>query len=181
MNPFEGQLVRLAPLERGSLPDFTRWLRDYDVQRFLGMLPVPMTDDAEAAWFEEAVKHEGTYTFSIRVLADDRLIGNCGLFGFDWKNRFAEFGILIGEKDAWGHGYGTDAARLILRFGFDELNLNRIWLRVYDFNPRAVRAYEKAGYVHEGTYRQALYREGAYHDIHVMSMLRDEWHTQRSG
>ena len=111
----------------------------------------------------------------------DRLIGNCGLFGFDWKNRFAEFGILIGEKDAWGHGYGTDAARLILRFGFDELNLNRVWLRVYDFNPRAGRAYKKAGYVQEGIYRQALYREGAYHDIHVMSVLRDEWQAQRSG
>ena len=87
----------------------------------------------------------------------------------------AELGIMIGEKSYWSQGFGTDALRTLLRFGFDEMNLHRITLLVYDFNERAQAAYNKAGFVEEGRRREALYTEGGYHDIVVMSVLRDEW------
>ncbi len=176
MNLFDGELIRLTPFCREDIPVFTRWFQDYEVQRFIdpGVL-VPHSEEAETAWYERAIKDTDNYHFSIRTLAEDRLIGNCGLFGIEQKNRVATLGILIGEKDHWGKGYGSDAIRVILRFGFQELNLNRIQLDVYDFNPRAIRAYEKVGFVHEGRRRQALFREGVYHDILVLGILRDEW------
>ncbi len=176
MNPFEGELVRLAPISRENLPAFTRWFRDYEVQRFLapGVL-VPITDEAEEEWYEQASRPGESYHFSIRTLADDELIGNCGLIGIDHKNGGASLGLYIGEKEQWDKGFGTDATRLILRFAFNELNLHRVQLQVYEYNPRAVRVYEKVGFVHEGVRRQALFREGQYHDVRLMAILRDEW------
>lgn len=177
MDIFRGELVRLAALSRDDLPMYTRWFRDYEVQRLLGPLPVPMTDEAEADWYERtsAASSGSSHTFSIRTLADDVLIGNCSLFSIDHKNRNAELGIVIGEQDYWGRGYGSDAMRVLLGFGFGELNLHRVELRVYDFNPRGVRAYEKVGFVHEGRKRDAIWREGAYHDVLLMSILEEEW------
>ncbi len=180
MSLFVGDLVRLAPLDRANLPAFKRWFRDYEVQRFLGMVPVPYTDEREEEWFEQAVRAVDQYNFSIRTLAEDVLIGNCGLFNISAKNHSAEFGIVIGEKECWGKGYGTDATRAMLRFAFQELNLNRVGLMVFSFNVRAIRAYEKAGFVQEGCLRQALFREGAYHDEVLMSVLREEWLAQQA-
>lgn len=175
MTLFRGQLVRLTAISRDHLPDYRRWFRDYEVQRFLSRAALPVSDQAEEAWFEEMAKSKDVHLFDIQVLEDDRLIGNCSLFKVHPKNRVADFGIVIGEKDCWGKGYGTDAARTILRYAFHELNLNRVQLEVYDFNPRGMRAYEKAGFQHEGTRRSALYREGAYHDVHVMGILQADW------
>ena len=104
-----------------------------------------------------------------------RLIGNCAFFDIDWISRAAEFGIMVGDKSVWNQGYGTETVRLLLRHGFENLNLNRVFLRVFDNNPRAIRAYEKAGFTLEGTQRQAAYQYGAYHDVHMMSVLRTEW------
>lgn len=173
---FVGELVRLAPRSREDIPIYTRWFQDYEVQRLLspGVL-VPMSSEAETAWYERSLNDENSYHFAIRALADDRLLGNCSLFGIDQKNRLATFGNVIGEKDCWGQGYGSDATRTIVRFGFLELNLNRIQLDVYDYNKRAIRAYEKVGFLHEGTRRQAVFREGEYHDNLIMAVLRDEW------
>jgi diamine N-acetyltransferase len=87
----------------------------------------------------------------------------------------AEFGIVIGDKSYWNQGYGTEAVRLLVRFGFHTLNLNRIFLRVYETNPRAIRAYEKAGFTSEGRERQAEFRNGKYIDVLRMSILRAEF------
>jgi RimJ/RimL family protein N-acetyltransferase len=84
---------------------------------------------------------------------------------------------MIGEKQFWDQGYGTDATLAPLKHGFETLNLHRIWLQVYSKNKRGIRAYEKAGFVHEGIYRQAHYQHGRYYDVHLMSVLRNEWQT----
>jgi RimJ/RimL family protein N-acetyltransferase len=173
---FAGELVRLGALDKEELQASSHWMRDYDLRRWMeDETIVPMTDEAQQAWIDKTLVAEDAYYFAIVTLAEERFIGTCGLFSIDDKNGSAEFGIGIGEKDYWGRGYGTDAARLVLRFAFMERNLHRIELATFDFNERAIRSYEKVGFVHEGTRRQAIFREGEYHDVHIMAALRSDW------
>jgi RimJ/RimL family protein N-acetyltransferase len=95
----------------------------------------------------------------------------------NWGGRDAFVGIAIGERDYWGKGYGTDAMRTILHYGFTEINLRRVTLTVFEYNPRAIRSYEKAGFRHEGRLRQFLNREGRRWDMLYMGILREEWMT----
>jgi RimJ/RimL family protein N-acetyltransferase len=104
-----------------------------------------------------------------------RPIGTCQFIAIDWRNRSGEVGIMIGEKSFWDQGYGTETMRLLIQHGFNTLNLNRVWLQVYAKNQRGIHAYEKAGFVHEGFFRQAHYQHGRYFDVHFMSFLREEW------
>lgn len=176
MDIFRGELVRLAAVDKDSIAAGTRWMSDYEVRRLADDEAAgPMTEDAQREWYERAAKSDGDFSFAIRTLDDDALIGNCGLYGISHKNGSAEFGIVIGEKGYWGRGFGTDATRVLLRFAFWELNLHRVELEVFAFNERAIRAYEKAGFVREGARREATFREGRYHDVLVMSILRGEW------
>ena len=117
------------------------------------------------------------YHFTICLLDDDRPIGTCGLFQVDKVNGNAGIGISIGEKSLWGQGLGTDAMIALLDFGFGMLRLERMWLEVYDFNERARRSYEKCGFVLEGTERRAIFKHGRFIDVHLMSILRDEWES----
>jgi RimJ/RimL family protein N-acetyltransferase len=171
-----GEHVYLRPAERQDLPAFVRWFNDADVLRNLAMR-APMSDAAEAAWFDRMLAAQGTtdYHFVICLLADERPIGTIGLHGLDLVNGSAEFGIAIGEKDEWGKGLGADATRTICDFGFGELRLERIGLHYYAGNDRGRRAYEKAGFVHEGTLRRAHYARGEHHDVHVMGLVREDW------
>ncbi len=104
-----------------------------------------------------------------------KMIGSTGFFNLDYKNRCAELGIMIGDKSCWNQGYGTEAVRLLVQHGFHTLNLNRIYLRVLENNPRAIRAYEKAGFTHEGRQRQAEFKDGQFVDLLVMSILKEEF------
>lgn len=178
---WQGELVELGPIQREYLPKYVEWLNDWEVIRYLAPgVPMPMNLEDETEWFQ---RHRGDKTstiFAILALPEKQLIGNCGLHELDWKNRMAVFGIFVGDKNYWGKGYGTDATRTLLRFAFQELGLNRVELEVYDFNPRAIRAYEKAGFRRDGVRRQRLYREGAFHDSYMMSILREEWDASRS-
>jgi RimJ/RimL family protein N-acetyltransferase len=112
------------------------------------------------------------------LLADDRPIGNIGLFDLDLVNGSAGLGIIVGAADDRGRGYGTDMLRAMLAFGFDRLRLERIWLDVYDFNDGARRVYERVGFAHEGRHRHALYHEGRFVDVHRMAILASEWRAR---
>jgi RimJ/RimL family protein N-acetyltransferase len=113
-------------------------------------------------------------TFAVET-ADGVHIGSVGLHSIDWKNRSAELGIVIGEKEYWGQGCGTDTIRALLGLGFREMNLHRIFLRVNEDNARGIRCYEKAGFQREGVSRDAVFKEGAYCDQYVMSILETEF------
>jgi RimJ/RimL family protein N-acetyltransferase len=129
-------------------------------------------------WFDGLAKrdpNERPLSIEIRKGKSWKLIGNCGVFGIEWANRSAELGIIIGEKSEWDKGYGAEAMTLLLRHGFETLNLHRLALRVYAENVRAVRSYEKAGFVLEGRMREAVYKHGKYDDVLIMSVLRSEW------
>lgn len=171
-----GERVFLRASERSDLPTFVRWLNDADVLRNLAMR-APMSLAAEEQWFDRMLAAQGTtmHHFVICLLEDGSPIGTIGLHDVDLANGTAEFGIAIGEKSEWGKGYGTDATRAICDFGFGELRLERIGLVVYAANERGRRTYEKAGFTHEATLRRAHFARGEHHDVHVMSLLRDEW------
>ncbi len=173
---FRGEKIQLAAVQREYLPKYVEWLNDWQVAQFLMPgTPAPMNLEDETTWFENRSKSKDSFVFAILTLDENKLIGNCGLHNVDLKNRKAVFGIFIGDKNYWGKGYGTDATRTLLRFGFEELGLNRVELEVYAFNPRAQRAYEKAGFRRDGVHRQGLYRDGKFHDEIIMCILRAEW------
>lgn len=171
-----GESVFLRPAERDDLPTFVRWFTDAEVLRNLDMF-APMSNAAEVAWFDRMLAAQGTtdYHFVICTLADGRPIGTTGLHVIDRHNGSAEFGIAIGEKSEWGKGFGTDALRAICDFGFGELRLERIELEVFDYNLRAIRSYEKAGFRTDAVLRRARFHRGTHHDVHLMSILRDDW------
>jgi RimJ/RimL family protein N-acetyltransferase len=174
-----GEHVYLRPAERIDLPTFISWLNDAEVAENLAVR-APMSLATEEAWFDAMLDKQGKtdYHFVICLRADDTPIGTIGLHALDFVNGTAEFGIAIGEKDQQNRGFGTDALRAICDFGFGELRLERIGLDVYEGNDRARRAYEKAGFVHEGTRRHAHFARGRHHDVHAMGLLRDDWAAQ---
>jgi RimJ/RimL family protein N-acetyltransferase len=104
-----------------------------------------------------------------------KAIGNTSLMGIEWTSRLAEVGLFIGEKQLWNQGYGRETVQLMLKYAFETLNMNRVWLRVYEHNLRGIKAYERAGFVHEGRLRQAIYSDGRYYDVLIMSVLHSEW------
>ncbi len=185
--------VRLRAMERADLPSFVSWLNDPEVILNLELF-MPMSSLDEDAWFDEQMKIEKEQ----RPLAVDALvapetpaapeaqaekswtlIGNGGLFDIRWRARSAELGIAIGDKRYWNQGFGTQTMRLLVDHGFGMLNLNRIYLRVVSTNARAIRVYEKVGFVHEGCQRQADFKNGHYVDVLMMSILRSEWESTR--
>jgi diamine N-acetyltransferase len=171
-----GERIRLRAAEREDLPQFVLWLNDPEVRFGLAMF-LPFSLVEEERWFERMLEAPATEHVLVIEANDNDLwkaIGTCGLHAIDWQSRSAEAGISIGDKTCWNQGYGTDAMRLILQHGFDTLNLNRVFLRVYSNNLRAIRCYEKAGFVHEGRLRQAHYQNGEYLDILIMGVLRNE-------
>jgi len=174
-----GDRIYLRPLDVDDLDRCLRWINDPELVDRLGRRH-PMGRAQEETWLAGQYERADHLNLAIVLVDGDRHIGNCGFNAIDSVNRQAEFGILIGEKDAWGHGYGSEAARLVLDYGFDELGLHRISLGVYAFNDRAIRAYEKVGFVLEGTEREAYFRHGRFHDHHIMSVLASEWRGGRT-
>jgi RimJ/RimL family protein N-acetyltransferase len=159
------------------LPQFVAWLNDPEVRAGL-LVSLPMSQAFEENWFENMIKRpieEQPMTIENKQGDTWVPIGNCGFHNLDWRSRAGEVGIFIGEKSLWNQGLGTEVMRLLLRHGFNTLNLNRIELGVYDNNPRAIRSYEKAGFVLEGRKRSAVYKDGRYNDLLIMSVLRREW------
>ena len=174
-----GEHVYLRASERADIPVFVRWLNDAETANFLSMR-APMSQAMEEGWFNRMLESQGkdAYHFVICRLESGEPIGTIGLFHVDTVNGSAGIGISIGEKRLWGQGLGSDAMLALLDFGFGHLRLERMWLEVYDFNARARRSYEKCGFVLEGTERHAIFRQGRFIDVHLMSILRGEWERQ---
>ncbi len=169
-----GNRVRLRAIERDDIPRFVTWFNDPEVRRHLEAYR-PLSYVMEEKWFEaHAQLDPNEHLFAIET-ADGVHIGNIGLHRVNWKDRNAELGIVIGEREYWGQGYGTDAILTMLNYAFDTLNLHRVFLRVNADNPRAIRCYEKCGFEHEGTLRQAVFAQGHYKDQYLMSILQPEF------
>ena len=172
-----GERIRLRGVEEDDLPIFLEWINDPEVIAGLTIF-LPMATWEEEEWFAGLSKRtpvERPLAVEIREGDSWRLIGNSGFHDFDAIAHSAEVGIMLGDKSIWNRGYGTEVMRLLLKHGFETLNLNRIQLHVYEANRWAIRTYEKIGFIHEGRKRQALYKNGKYQDLLIMSILRSEW------
>lgn len=171
------ETVRLRAIERQDLPLFVAWLNDPEVRQHL-LVNIPLSQAQEDGWFDRMLARpleEQPLGIEVRTPEGWRLVGNCSFFDLDWRNRCCEIGIFIGDKEYWSRGYGTQVMRLMLKYGFNTLNLNRVYLRVYESNPRGIKCYEKAGFRHEGRLRQAIFQDGRYIDLLMMSVIRSEW------
>jgi len=173
-----GKRVRLRAIEREDIPTFLKWLNDPQVQRYLGRTPFPLSFAEEERWFERELNTEKSRIFAIET-GKGVHIGNIGLHEIDYKDGKATLGIMIGEREYWDQGYGTDAVRTLLGFAFQELNLHRVSLEVFEFNQRAMRCYEKCGFRHEGVAREDSFRSGKRHDKILMGILRSEFEGDR--
>jgi RimJ/RimL family protein N-acetyltransferase len=174
-NPFLiGERTYLRPLERADAATVMPWFNDPEVTRNLGRFR-PMNLPAQEAFIDKIREWEHDLVLAIVAREGDTLIGCTGLHNVNCQSRVAMLGICIGEKSEWNKGHGTEATALLCGWGFETLNLNRIWLTVNARNEGAIRCYEKVGFRREGLLRQELYREGRYWDAVFMAILREEW------
>ena len=172
--------IRLRAAEREDITVFLGWINDEEITDNLELI-FPISRTEEEQWYADMLsKPAAEHVMVIEIkppMQEDAFIpiGTCQIFNFDWRNRSAEIGIMIGEKAFWDQGYGTESMKLLLKHGFNTLNLHRIWLQVFANNKRAIHVYEKVGFKHEGIFRQAYYKHGSYVDIQLMSVLKHEW------
>jgi len=179
---YRGSLVRLSDESPEVLAKaYVKWNQDTEQHRLADDDPAQLWSGKKLKEYIEkrAENRSRSFRFSIRTLAEDTLIGSVGLWIGSWTHAEAWMGISIGERDYWGKGYGTDAVRLILQYGFIELNLYRISLGLHAYNERALKSYEKAGFKMEGRMRGEGWRDGVHYDSLWMGILREEWFEQQ--
>jgi RimJ/RimL family protein N-acetyltransferase len=167
-----GERIVLRAVERDDLANYVLWLNDPAVLTYFGNL-VPLSLAQEEQWYENMLQDSSQRVFSIEL--EERHIGGAGFGSIDGRNRSAEVGLFVGIPELWDQGLGRDVLETLLRFGFEQMNLQRIYLRVFADHKRAVHLYETVGFQHEGCWRQAAFRHDRYHDLLWMSMLRGEW------
>lgn len=173
---YTGVKIRLREYRKEDVKQAQEYINDSEVKKLLQPgIPYLYTYEDEQRWFESLSATKDQYSFAIETLEDSKYIGGCGINKIDWKNSIAVVGIFIGDKAYWGKGYGTDAMKVLINFIFEQMNINKIKLNVYDFNKRAVRSYEKCGFMKEGILRQELFRDGKYNDEIVMGLLREDY------
>lgn len=175
-----GERVALGPLRRDLIPAYLRWTNDFAVMRTFGV-PLPRTAEHDGfgggAYYERMLLDDDAHWFTIYELATLRPIGHTDLFAIDYRNRTATFGIMIGEADCRGKGYGTEATRLMLNYAFTTLGLHSVLLETDSYNLAGQRAYAKAGFREFGRRRECQLLNGMLYDVVYMESLATEFLT----
>jgi RimJ/RimL family protein N-acetyltransferase len=164
-----------------NLEAFRRWYADPEIARLARYQEAPMRADEIERFFTARVVGPDALAMAIHELGTERLVGTCAFSQLDGENGSALYHITIGEKDAWGKGYGSEATRLMLDHAFGVLSLHRVALFVFEFNERAIRTYRRCGFVIEGRSRESIYRDGRWWDELAMSVLESDWQRLRAG
>ena len=168
-----GDKIYLTAVDKDSIEQFREWRNQPELRKFFREYK-ELSKDMQEGWFESKVLGDpNQVNFEIHDLKTSKLIGHCGLYYINWIHRSAEFGIYVGDGEYRNGGYGSDALRALVKYGFEDLNLNRIWCEVYSNNV-ALAVYKHIGFKHEGTMRESYYNEGRYWDAHILSMLKEE-------
>lgn len=173
-----GDNLMLREFQKEDIAYIREWVNDPDIASYLSDIFIyPHTLNETEAFVNGIL--EGRFPnekhFIIAEKATGDYLGQMGLMKIDWKNRTAEVGIIIGKKELLGKGIGTEAMGLLQDFAFNSMNLNRLELTVHDFNFRAIKCYEKSGFIQDGRLRQKYFFNGKYTDIILMSILKEEY------
>lgn len=175
-----GERVRLTAMQPDDAATLARWWEQGAFMRLYDSTPaVPRTEAQIAKGIEDHQAKTDAFQLAIRRLDDDALLGQLEFDGISWPHRTTYFSIVILDPEQRGQGYGQEALELGLRFAFHELNLHRVALTVFAYNTRAIVLYERLGFVHEGTHREFLERDGQRHDMLLYGLLRHEWEASR--
>lgn len=172
---FENEIIKLRKFTTNDYTIYHDWQNDMDVMKTTNLHLDLHTLEETEQFVTTIVSQTNAKAYMIVHKETERMVGIVSLINIDYKNRSAECIIDIGAKDMWEKGIGSSAMSLILEFAFLELNLHRVYLQVFSFNKSAIKLYEKVGFTHEGSQRQALYRMGEWHDIIMMSILENEY------
>ncbi len=168
-----GENVYLSPVNPDDVEIYTKWMHDPEIAQFMHFRTQLVSLPSERRMLEQFT--DGGYVFAIVRKDDDTLIGNVGLANFDNIARRATLGIFIGESDNHSRGYGAEAIRLILEYGFNTLNLHNIELTTHEDNARAYACYKKAGFREYGRRRDGTFKHGRYMDYICMDILEHEF------
>ena len=169
-----GEHVILRAFEREDAERCYRWMNDPNIVRTLNAR-YHIAFQSELEWIERAMHTDVMERhFAIERKDDRSHIGNASIHDIDWVSRRGWFGLFIGEPTAWNRGFGGDAIQTLVRFAFDEMNLEKLSIRVFDYNDRAKHVLETRGFVQEGCLKRDFYREGAFHDIVLYSVFREK-------
>lgn len=172
-----GNKVYLSPVNVEDYEIYTKWMNDFKVTDGLGTSTKIYTLDKEKEYLNKKSTSDD-YTFAIVSLETDELIGNCSLFEVDIIKGIATVGILIGDEENRGKGYGSDALKLLISFAFDYLNLHNLMLVVFNFNEIAINAYKKVGFKEFGRRHEATLFKGKYYDDVYMELLEQDYRKE---
>lgn len=172
---FENKIIKLRKLSTNDYSTYHNWRNDIEVMKTTSpQLDIYTLEETEQ-FISVIASQANAKGYMIEHKESGQTVGIVSLINIDYKNRSAECILDIGERDMWGKGIGTSAMSLILGFAFYELNLHRVYLQVFSFNERAIKLYEKMGFTHDGKFREAIYRDGRWHDTVIMSILKKEY------
>ena len=174
-----GRLVTLRRHAPENVSAFRRWYADPEIARLARYQQAPMRPEEIERFFAARVVGPDALAMAVHERTTGRLIGTCAFSQLDGDNGSALYHITIGESDAWGRGFGTEATRLMVDHAFGALSLHRIALFVFEFNERAVRSYRRCGFVIEGRSRESIWRDGRWWDELAMSVLESDWRRLR--
>ena len=177
MPRFYGERIMLREYKKEDLMEIRKWVNNANIVDNLSdifICPVPF-NSTESFLNSVLESKDDSKNFVIADKKTESYIGQIDLRNINWKNRVAEIGIVIGDEEKLGKGYGSEAIKLLQEFSFERLNLNRLQLTVHDYNKRAFNCYKKCGFKQEGRLRQSFYKDGKYTDMIYMGILKSEF------
>ncbi|MDF2880676.1 MAG: family acetyltransferase [Clostridiaceae bacterium] len=179
-NLLVGDRVKLTSLNEKDLMILENWYNDVNFLRLYDMVSAfPKSETQLLGMLNNKRSSSNSYIFAVRTIEDNTLIGVTGFEEILWNNGVATIFVGIGDRERRGAGFGREALKLTMEFGFQELNLHRIQLNVLQYNGSAINLYESLGYKKEGTYREFIHRDGKRYDMYLYGVLREEWDKLR--
>jgi RimJ/RimL family protein N-acetyltransferase len=176
ITPFlEGEKINLCPLNTEHINLYTKWSNDPDIRRYARNI-IPWSIDEVKKWSEpegESIKKE--IVFEIWHRKDNKPIGSAGFSLINWFNRNANIFVSIGESDYWGQNIAPEVSKLLINYGFEELNFHKIYTSIFSPNKRSLRVAEKLGFEHEGTLKEQIYIDGEFFDEYRFAIFKNEW------
>lgn len=174
-HPFiEGDSINLCPIDLENAKLYTKWDNDPQVRRYARNMIPHTIDEIRKRYEPEKERTKSSINFEVWHKKDKKLIGLAGFNRIKWYDRNTNIFAIIGEKDYWGQGIGTEIARLLIEYGFKELYLHKIKAGIFSTNISSLRVAEKAGFKYEATHKEEIYIDGAFVDQTILSIFKDK-------